>query len=574
MATGSSQYVCGICQDSISDFGKPSGCQHTFCVECILEWANVETTCPYCRVDFDSISRIRWLSNGALEISETTAVQKRCQVYNPETSEDSSTAAGLWTAGAYACIICGRDDAEDVLLLCDGCDCFCHTHCCGLDTVPEGDWFCSFCQSTEEGAAGSSGGGDRRATRGEMRPPAAARPRRAGRSALEAARRAQRRAQRNAARGRRSARARQHDAPITSAAAAAGRAPQLARNPGSLADMRSDLSTLRAHWGTFRARGFELRAGAPARQAAPELPEQTDSTARSWELAQEALAALSASKASGREGKRPETPRSSAIQGVRRLIQQRRLLAGGREPREPRTTSAAGLGPREGRPHVPLPRRLPPSPSAAPPMTPLGLAGASGRWPMETPRVRVCGSAEPPALGEPGMGAPVAATIAGRGSQGEGTQHQEMYSTPSPVKRREPAASAVPSRWALEPASGMEPSAAAGSPRDPMRKRPACETPRQAPAGSASEEEERERAKRAKHEAYQCVREKLKPLYASGAITRERYKEVAQAATRLLARGARRAGGGIDAAGGALFCSEAVQQAVDLCLGPGSGAAG
>uniref|UniRef100_A0A061RAL4 PHD and RING finger domain-containing protein 1 n=1 Tax=Tetraselmis sp. GSL018 TaxID=582737 RepID=A0A061RAL4_9CHLO len=452
MATGSSQYNCGICQDSITDFGKPSSCQHTFCVECLLEWANVETTCPYCRVDFDSISRIRWLSNGAPEISETTAVQKRCQVYNPETSEDSSTAAGLWTAGAYACIICGRDDAEDVLLLCDGCDCFCHTHCCGLDTVPEGDWFCSFCQSTEEGAAGSSGGGDRRATRGEMRPPAAARPRRAGRSALEAARRAQRwRAQRNAARGRRSARARQHDAPITSAAAAAGRAPQLARNPGSLADMRSDLSTLRAHWGTFRARGFELRAGAPARQAAPELPEQTDSTARSWELAQEALAALSASKASGREGKRPETPRSSAIQGVRRLIQQRRLLAGGREPREPRTTSAAGLGPREGRPHVPLPRRLPPSPSAAPPMTPLGLAGASGRWPMETPRVRVCGSAEPPALGEPGMGAPVAATIAGRGSQGEGTQHQEMYSTPSPVKRREPAASAVPSRWALEP---------------------------------------------------------------------------------------------------------------------------
>ena len=43
------------------------------------------------------------------------------------------------------CPICGEDDNEDVLLLCDGCDLGYHTYCVGLDSVPVGHWFCESC---------------------------------------------------------------------------------------------------------------------------------------------------------------------------------------------------------------------------------------------------------------------------------------------------------------------------------------------------------------------------------------------------------------------------------------------
>ena len=40
-------------------------------------------------------------------------------------------------------------DADDQLLLCDGCDCSYHTFCLNppLDKIPENDWFCLKCTS-------------------------------------------------------------------------------------------------------------------------------------------------------------------------------------------------------------------------------------------------------------------------------------------------------------------------------------------------------------------------------------------------------------------------------------------
>jgi len=45
----------------------------------------------------------------------------------------------------WRCIICGRADQEDVLLLCDNCNDAYHTHCLDIDGIPEGDWFCPNC---------------------------------------------------------------------------------------------------------------------------------------------------------------------------------------------------------------------------------------------------------------------------------------------------------------------------------------------------------------------------------------------------------------------------------------------
>lgn len=45
----------------------------------------------------------------------------------------------------WRCIICGRADQEDVLLLCDNCNDAYHTHCLDIDDIPEDDWFCPNC---------------------------------------------------------------------------------------------------------------------------------------------------------------------------------------------------------------------------------------------------------------------------------------------------------------------------------------------------------------------------------------------------------------------------------------------
>lgn len=59
-----------------------------------------------------------------------------------------------------ACRVCGKEDDEEFLVLCDGCDRAFHTSCAQGCTccntkprnnfarkpaVPEGDWFCKFC---------------------------------------------------------------------------------------------------------------------------------------------------------------------------------------------------------------------------------------------------------------------------------------------------------------------------------------------------------------------------------------------------------------------------------------------
>lgn len=47
----------------------------------------------------------------------------------------------------YLCLVCGRGDEEDRLLLCDGCDDSYHTFCLipPLQDVPKGDWRCPKC---------------------------------------------------------------------------------------------------------------------------------------------------------------------------------------------------------------------------------------------------------------------------------------------------------------------------------------------------------------------------------------------------------------------------------------------
>uniref|UniRef100_A0A8C6US54 [histone H3]-trimethyl-L-lysine(4) demethylase n=1 Tax=Neogobius melanostomus TaxID=47308 RepID=A0A8C6US54_9GOBI len=57
------------------------------------------------------------------------------------------------TVDHYMCLVCGQGNAEDRLLLCDGCDDSYHTFCLlpPLQDVPKGDWRCPKCLAQECG---------------------------------------------------------------------------------------------------------------------------------------------------------------------------------------------------------------------------------------------------------------------------------------------------------------------------------------------------------------------------------------------------------------------------------------
>ncbi|EGR52231.1 uncharacterized protein TRIREDRAFT_43817 [Trichoderma reesei QM6a] len=118
------------------------GCDHIIHDACIRSWAQKTNTCPICRNPFHTVR----VYNGVDGIAVSTyEVEDKKQVAefdvqqwlgeNPEEEEEESN----------PCPICNSAEREDILLLCDGCDAAYHTHCIGLDYIPEGDWFCMEC---------------------------------------------------------------------------------------------------------------------------------------------------------------------------------------------------------------------------------------------------------------------------------------------------------------------------------------------------------------------------------------------------------------------------------------------
>ena len=54
-------------------------------------------------------------------------------------------------------MVCSKNTGDP--LACDRCDRACHTQCCDppLEEVPEGEWFCSVCESRPGGVLGYEG---------------------------------------------------------------------------------------------------------------------------------------------------------------------------------------------------------------------------------------------------------------------------------------------------------------------------------------------------------------------------------------------------------------------------------
>jgi hypothetical protein len=52
---GSTAKICSICTEEIKGKRAEIECGHTFCLECIQQWASIENTCPYCKREFTKI---------------------------------------------------------------------------------------------------------------------------------------------------------------------------------------------------------------------------------------------------------------------------------------------------------------------------------------------------------------------------------------------------------------------------------------------------------------------------------------------------------------------------------------
>lgn len=111
-------------------------CGHSqFCHDCIEEWSRTSNKCPLCAARFNSLKLVALDEDGkTLELTTSEVVDKT-------PAEDSGLSLEL-----IACQMCGSDEDEHILLLCDSCNAGYHTSCLGMDCLPNLDaWYCDNC---------------------------------------------------------------------------------------------------------------------------------------------------------------------------------------------------------------------------------------------------------------------------------------------------------------------------------------------------------------------------------------------------------------------------------------------
>ena len=125
---------CPICLESIRDCSKLDTCLHQFCKECIDQWSNLSNTCPVCKEEFKKIQY--------LQEDKTLEKKVKKRKFHHEEEVDES-----WLENcADDCMVCGKNDNQHLLLVCDKCNYnICHVGCAGLDLIPDEDWLCSEC---------------------------------------------------------------------------------------------------------------------------------------------------------------------------------------------------------------------------------------------------------------------------------------------------------------------------------------------------------------------------------------------------------------------------------------------
>eukprot|EP00798_Chlamydomonas_sp_ICE-L_P020174 gene20174-26910_t len=88
-----------------------------------------------------TISRV----SGMLPAAHDEATEDTYSLLNPV---EGTLDEDAWLKD-ICCEICGSNEADEDMLLCDGCEAGYHSLCLGLPGIPDGDWFCACCQGKQ-----------------------------------------------------------------------------------------------------------------------------------------------------------------------------------------------------------------------------------------------------------------------------------------------------------------------------------------------------------------------------------------------------------------------------------------
>ncbi|KAK7730853.1 hypothetical protein SLS53_008931 [Cytospora paraplurivora] len=117
-------------------------CGHVLHDSCLKAWSGKANSCPICRQTFHLVEVYNNIG-GTLLTTYKVEDKKQVAEFDPLAWLDENPEEE--EAPARPCPVCNTAENEHVLLLCDGCDTPYHTHCIGLEDIPDGSWFCMEC---------------------------------------------------------------------------------------------------------------------------------------------------------------------------------------------------------------------------------------------------------------------------------------------------------------------------------------------------------------------------------------------------------------------------------------------
>ena len=137
--------VCGACllelfSDDCEFIGAPADCPHLFHWDCLINWGEVQNTCPQCKNRFRLAARYRASDRGLIECVKFKKRDRLRQDVENDTLSDLPV---------ELCEKCKEPGNDDDMILCDGMDYTCnaifHYRCVGYHSLPDGLWFCDTC---------------------------------------------------------------------------------------------------------------------------------------------------------------------------------------------------------------------------------------------------------------------------------------------------------------------------------------------------------------------------------------------------------------------------------------------